>query len=72
MNTVTIRAKTDLKLKTAEGNSITISFPKGDHVEGMCMELVHALVQNVGTVAARKLLETKLARYDKEYKGLGK
>lgn len=71
MNSVTVRAKTVIKLATSHSN-IDINFQKGDHVEDMTMQLVHALVQNVGVNKAREILNEKLGKYKKDYAGLGK
>lgn len=70
MSEVEIRAKTVLKLKTSQGTHINLEFVKGDHVKSMAMELVHILIQNVGVNEAKKLLDEKLGKYDKDYPGL--
>jgi len=70
MSTVMVRAKTVIKLNTQSSN-IDLEFQKGDHVEDMAKQLVHALVQNVGVNEARVILNAKLDIYTKDYAGLG-
>jgi len=71
MSNVTVRAQTVIKLAT-ENQNIDMTFKKGDHVEDMTMQLVHALVQNVGVNEAKVILDNKLAKYKKDYAGLDK
>lgn len=71
MSAVTVRAKTIIKLQT-ETSNIDLEFKKGDYVEDMAKQLIHALVQNVGINRARVIVAGKLDNYKKDYQGLGK
>jgi len=71
MSTVMVRAKSVIKLNTPNSN-IDLEFQKGDHVEAMTKQLIHALVQNVGVNRARVIVAGKLDNYVENYAGLGK
>ncbi|MFT5707992.1 MAG: hypothetical protein ACI9ES_002294 [Oceanospirillaceae bacterium] len=71
MSAVTVRAKSVIKLQTKNSN-IDLEFQKGDHVQDMTMQLIHALVQNVGINRAKVIVQGKLDNYIKDYIGLAK
>lgn len=71
MSALTVRAKTTIKLQT-ENSNIDLEFKKGDYIEDMTKQLIHALVQDVGVNRARVIVSGKLDNYVKDYAGLGK
>lgn len=68
---VTVRAKSVIKLQ-ANNSNIDLEFQKGDHVDDMAKQMIHALVCNVGVNRARLIVAGKLDGYTKDYAGLGK
>ena len=68
---IEVRAKSVIKITTGKSN-LDHEYNKGTPVLHIANDMIHALVQEVGTEKAKELVNEKISKYKAEYKGLGK
>jgi len=67
---IEVRAKSTIKITTGKSN-IDHTYQKGTPVLHIANDMIHALVQQVGTEEAKKLVLEKISKYKDDYLGLG-
>ncbi len=68
---IEVRAKSVIKITTGKSN-LDHTYEKGTPVLHVANDMIHALVQQVGTAKARELVLEKISKYKDDYLGLGK
>lgn len=66
---ITVRAKSTIKLNTGQSN-LNHEYPAGISVEVLAKDMLHAVVCNKGTAAAKEYFESLLAKYNPRFEGL--
>tara|TARA_B100000809_G_C14979124_1_gene473848 strand:+ start:649 stop:882 length:234 start_codon:yes stop_codon:yes gene_type:complete len=66
---VEIRAKSVIKITTGK-NNLDHEYTKGTQISGVVKDMLHALVQEVGTAKAKEIVSDKLSTYPADYLGL--
>jgi hypothetical protein len=66
---IEIRAKSVIKITTGKSN-LTHEYAKGTPISDVVRDMLHALVQEVGTEKAQEIVSEKLSKYDSDYLGL--
>ena len=66
---VEIRAKSVIKMTTGK-NSLDHEYTKGTQISDVVKDMLHALVQEVGTAKAKEIVSEKLSGYPTDYLGL--
>jgi len=66
---IEVRAKSIIKITTGKSN-LDHTYEKGTPVLHIANDMIHALVQVVGTQEAKKLVLEKIGKYKDDYLGL--